>query len=128
LELAGRAGRDAFPDAHGQAEHHPAQPAREHHADEAEEPAATAADLADEQVVDAIAQPHAHGTTGCSQNDAVRGQPAEADERAIADRLDADDQVADQPADKRAAEKELRRDALMGSARIAKDAEEHPAE
>src|SRR5262249_33916469 len=76
-------------------------------------------------VVDALADAHADRPADGTQEDAVGGQPAEARQRQVAGRLDADDQVPDGPADEAAAEEPLAK-ARRGA--VAEDPEQHPAE
>ena len=69
-----------------------------------------------------------------AEDHAVGGQPHEADQRTIADGLDADDEIADGAADERSAAQQLPEQRAepeaiaVGNVLVAEDAEQHPAE
>ena len=81
---------------------HPAEAAGQH--GERERSSPRVGRCPDEHVVDLIAQEHAERPADAAEDDAVGRQPGEADQRAVADGLDADDEVADGAADERAAQ------------------------
>src|SRR5262249_49179921 len=98
-ELAQRAGGDALAGADGHAEQAPAEAARQHGDEEA-----AALDAFDHQVVGPVGDEHADRAAGGAEEEAVSAQAGEADQGAVADRLDADDEVADEAADEHAGE------------------------
>src|SRR5262249_54908892 len=127
--LAERPGGDPFADADGEPEERPPQAAGENGAGLAQplaRPLAGGADPADEVVIDQLADHHAQRPAEGAEEDAVTGQPAEARQGAVADRLDADDEVADEAADDRPAEEPLAE--VVAGGLVAEDAEQHPAE
>src|SRR5207248_7198247 len=75
-----------------------------------------------------LGQEHADSPAEGAQEQAVGGQSDEAHPRTIADGLDADDEVADGPADERAVLEELAGDGPLGGELVAEDAEQQPAE
>src|SRR5262249_13705329 len=119
-ELAERAGGDPFAEADRQAQHHPAEAASERGHQEA-----ASGELFQKDEIDVVAQPQAEGAAEGPDDHTVRRQTAEADQRLIAEGLDADDPVANAAADQAAADQPL---AEVFGAGIAEDAEEHPAQ
>ena len=128
-EFAQRPGRHAFADADGRAKTHPAQAAR--HDGSRESGRRAGAEALDQRKVDPFAEGHAKGAAQCAQEDAIGRQADEAQQRAVAQRLDADDEIADGAADDGAAEQQIEPESRLrrvGGVGIGEDAKEHPAE
>src|SRR5262249_35334010 len=91
-------------------------------------PLASGPEPANQAVIDLIAGQHAQRPAERSKQYAIGGQPNEAEQRPIAQRLDADDEIANRATDQGAAEEHLLPLAVVRGALVAEDAEEHPTE
>src|SRR5262249_27736465 len=122
-ELGKRSGGDTFAQADGNAQEHPADTAREHLANSAQRGGAQKHVY--EIIIHLLPEQDAAGAAESAQYHAERAGTAEADERLVAKRFDADDEIANEAADECAAQQELGR---AGGILLAEDAKEHPTE
>ncbi len=104
-ELAQRPGGHALADADRRPQAHPAEAAGEHGPEERQNGSGPK-DL-NQTEIDPFAQDHADGAAQRPQQHAVGRQPDEAEQRAVAASLDADDEIADGAADHGPAEEEV---------------------